>query len=316
MDGARAMVEEGDWLVPRYRGEPFFDKPPLAYWLIGLSFEGLGFSLMAARLVPALAAAGNAGSVWLQDCVLKGFSQPALLGFEAGSSAVSAVDCDSLVITRGTLSGGSAMGGSPAIESSGSNVRLYDVVVKGGAGQCETVGTVHCADGAAAVELRKLTDHRADRARGGRDGNGFACLRLGYLQQADPGGHARHAGGAEIDRERQLRGPQLLQRLRLGHAMGLPAEAAEHLVPRLDPRLLAHEGHRVRLRDRLLQTDRQGSVFVGQIGQLRRHKLLARHPIYRLQHPRIVNIPPFKLLDDHVVPLRTEVHVTILRDGC
>lgn len=104
-------------------------------------------------LVPALAAAGNAGSVWLQDCVLKGFSQPALLGFEAGSSAVSAVDCDSLVITRGALSGGSAMGGSPAIESSGSNVRLYDVVVKGGAGQCETVGTVHCADGAAAVVL-------------------------------------------------------------------------------------------------------------------------------------------------------------------
>jgi 4-amino-4-deoxy-L-arabinose transferase-like glycosyltransferase len=34
LDAARAMVESGDWLVPRYRGEPFFDKPALAYWLM------------------------------------------------------------------------------------------------------------------------------------------------------------------------------------------------------------------------------------------------------------------------------------------
>ena len=27
MDAARAMVETGDWLVPRYQGTEFFDKP-------------------------------------------------------------------------------------------------------------------------------------------------------------------------------------------------------------------------------------------------------------------------------------------------
>jgi len=56
MDGARAMVEGGDWLVPRYRGEPFFDKPALTYWLMALSMLWFGPSPVAARAVAALAA--------------------------------------------------------------------------------------------------------------------------------------------------------------------------------------------------------------------------------------------------------------------
>jgi len=56
VDAARAMVESGDYLVPRYRGEPFFDKPPLTYWLMAASFRLFGFTLIAARLVPVAAA--------------------------------------------------------------------------------------------------------------------------------------------------------------------------------------------------------------------------------------------------------------------
>jgi 4-amino-4-deoxy-L-arabinose transferase-like glycosyltransferase len=56
MDGARSMVEGGDWLVPTYRGEAFFDKPALTYWLMALSMLWLGPTPGAARLVPALAA--------------------------------------------------------------------------------------------------------------------------------------------------------------------------------------------------------------------------------------------------------------------
>ena len=56
VDAARAMVESGDYLVPRYRGEPFFDKPPLTYWLMAASFRVFGFTLTAARLVPVAAA--------------------------------------------------------------------------------------------------------------------------------------------------------------------------------------------------------------------------------------------------------------------
>ena len=56
VDAARAMVERGDYLVPYYRGEPFFDKPALTYWLIAGAFRAFGFGLAAARLVPAAAA--------------------------------------------------------------------------------------------------------------------------------------------------------------------------------------------------------------------------------------------------------------------
>ena len=59
LDGARGpWWRRGDWLVPRYRGEPFFDKPPLTYWLMAASFRAFGFTPGAARLVPALAALG------------------------------------------------------------------------------------------------------------------------------------------------------------------------------------------------------------------------------------------------------------------
>ena len=66
VDAARAMVESGDYLVPRYRGEPFFDKPPLTYWLMAASFHVFGFTLTAARLVPVAAAlALLSATAWL-----------------------------------------------------------------------------------------------------------------------------------------------------------------------------------------------------------------------------------------------------------
>jgi dolichol-phosphate mannosyltransferase len=56
LDGARSMVERHDLLVPYYRAEPFFDKPPLTYWLMAGTFELFGFGAGAARLVPAVSA--------------------------------------------------------------------------------------------------------------------------------------------------------------------------------------------------------------------------------------------------------------------
>jgi 4-amino-4-deoxy-L-arabinose transferase-like glycosyltransferase len=71
MDVARAMVERGDYLVPRYQGEPFFDKPPLTYWLMAASFRVLGFTPGAARIAPALASVGLvAATVWLGTLLL------------------------------------------------------------------------------------------------------------------------------------------------------------------------------------------------------------------------------------------------------
>ena len=65
LDAARAMVERSDWLVPHYRGEPFYDKPPLTYWLMALGFESLGPSLFSGRLVAALLALATLGATFL-----------------------------------------------------------------------------------------------------------------------------------------------------------------------------------------------------------------------------------------------------------
>src|SRR4029079_8962722 len=46
------------------------------------------------------------------------------------------------------------------------------------------------ADCARAFQFRDLTDHAADRARGGGYHHGFARLRLADVEQPDPGGNA------------------------------------------------------------------------------------------------------------------------------
>ena len=71
MDAARAMVETGDWLVPRYQGEEFFDKPALTYWLMAGAFRVLGVGLGPGRLVSALAALGGVvATAWLARLLL------------------------------------------------------------------------------------------------------------------------------------------------------------------------------------------------------------------------------------------------------
>ena len=60
------MLERDDLLVPYYRGEPFFDKPPLTYWLMAACFRAFGMDAGAARVVPAMAALGVLlATLWL-----------------------------------------------------------------------------------------------------------------------------------------------------------------------------------------------------------------------------------------------------------
>jgi 4-amino-4-deoxy-L-arabinose transferase-like glycosyltransferase len=50
----REMARSGDWITPRLWGEPWFEKPPLLYWMTGAAFRaGLGDDL-APRLPVAL----------------------------------------------------------------------------------------------------------------------------------------------------------------------------------------------------------------------------------------------------------------------
>ena len=51
----REMIELRDWITPHLGYVNYFEKPPLLYWLVGLSFRVFGTSEWAARLVPACA---------------------------------------------------------------------------------------------------------------------------------------------------------------------------------------------------------------------------------------------------------------------
>lgn len=52
---AQHMVASNDWLVPSYMGHMHLTKPPLVYWLEGVSIELLGNTYLAVRLPSAIA---------------------------------------------------------------------------------------------------------------------------------------------------------------------------------------------------------------------------------------------------------------------
>lgn len=52
---AYAMLQ-GDWLVPRLNGLPFFHKPPLMYWIDAAALRLFGMNEIAARAAPLLGA--------------------------------------------------------------------------------------------------------------------------------------------------------------------------------------------------------------------------------------------------------------------
>lgn len=54
------MLENGDYLVPLYRGQHFLDKPILPFWVVAASYRILGVSVFAERLPTALAGLATA----------------------------------------------------------------------------------------------------------------------------------------------------------------------------------------------------------------------------------------------------------------
>ena len=55
----REMVAGGDWVTPRLDGVPYFEKPPLTYWMVAASERALGPSEWSVRLPTALFALGG-----------------------------------------------------------------------------------------------------------------------------------------------------------------------------------------------------------------------------------------------------------------
>ena len=54
---AREMARSGDWLTPRLWGDPWFEKPPLTYWMMALAFRAGLDDDLAPRVPIALASA-------------------------------------------------------------------------------------------------------------------------------------------------------------------------------------------------------------------------------------------------------------------
>src|SRR6476620_6808077 len=54
---SREMLDANDWLTPQWNGEPWFHKPPLAYWGTMASFSALGVSEASARLFSSICGA-------------------------------------------------------------------------------------------------------------------------------------------------------------------------------------------------------------------------------------------------------------------
>ena len=61
---AREMIRSGDWIVPRYNGEVYLDKPPLLFWLIAIPSSFYGF------VTPFIARFPSALSAWIGVVIL------------------------------------------------------------------------------------------------------------------------------------------------------------------------------------------------------------------------------------------------------
>ena len=91
---AQAMIESGDWCVPRHNGCIYADKPPLFYWVTTLGLRLFGDTEFGARFGLAL--------VGLAEVLLTYFLGRLLYGKTAGllSAAVLATSVGHLIFTR------------------------------------------------------------------------------------------------------------------------------------------------------------------------------------------------------------------------
>ena len=57
-DVSRTMLQTGDYFTPIWNGHPFFDKPPLFYWVTAVSMRAFGINEWSIRAVSAMSGVG------------------------------------------------------------------------------------------------------------------------------------------------------------------------------------------------------------------------------------------------------------------
>lgn len=68
----RQMLEANSWTIPLLHGQPYYDKPPLLYWLVMISYKMNGIHDWAARLVMSLAGLGTVLVIFAWGCQISG----------------------------------------------------------------------------------------------------------------------------------------------------------------------------------------------------------------------------------------------------
>jgi len=63
-EAARQMLVRDDWVTPYFNEATRFDKPPLIYWLMAISYKLFGVNGWSVRLPSLLSATGLTGLVW------------------------------------------------------------------------------------------------------------------------------------------------------------------------------------------------------------------------------------------------------------
>lgn len=86
-DIASRMLSERDWVVPRFNGFPYLEKPPLYFWVTSLILALTGPSEWALRLGSALPAACSVVLVWGIGRSLYGSAAGVLGGLALASTA-------------------------------------------------------------------------------------------------------------------------------------------------------------------------------------------------------------------------------------
>ena len=75
---SREMLDRGDFMIPRFNGRIWLEKPPMLYWAQSLAFRFLGATEAAARLPSALAGAATAAVVFAMALSMFGDPRAAL----------------------------------------------------------------------------------------------------------------------------------------------------------------------------------------------------------------------------------------------
>ena len=77
---AREMLESSDWIQPRLNHVRFYEKPPLTFWGVAISYRIFGFTEFASRLPSALAYIGTVVVTFLLALELVGSGTAPLAG--------------------------------------------------------------------------------------------------------------------------------------------------------------------------------------------------------------------------------------------